>query len=97
MRGDKPSIQDIELDLQELVLPANLLADEILETEEVEPPPESQAYRIVTCCGICERKVRLFVSATSSQIRVQQELFLAGLSIICVACCRDLTQHGGSR
>lgn len=96
MRGQKPSIQDIELDLHELVLPVNLLADEILETEEVEPPPESQAYRIVTCCGVCNAKVRLFVSATDSQIRAQQELFLGGLSIICVSCCQDLRKHGGS-
>ncbi|QHQ97054.1 E7 protein [Felis catus papillomavirus 6] len=97
MIGVNPSIKDIELDLTELVLPENLLSDESLETEEVEPPPESQAYRILTDCGVCKTTVRLFVLATVGQIRTQQELFLAGLNIICLACCRNLRQHGGPR
>nr|WKV32418.1 early protein 7 [Felis catus papillomavirus] len=97
MRGIKPTIKDIELNLTELILPENLLADEILETEEVEPPPDTQPYRILTDCGVCKATVRLFVLATVSQIRTQQDLFLAGLNILCLSCCRNLRQHGGPR
>lgn len=97
MIGNIVHIKDIELDLQELVLPANLLAEdeEIVEAEEVEPPGNS--YRIVTCCVSCHSTLRLWVFATSDQIRVQQELLLAGLGIICPGCAKSHCHHGGEQ
>ncbi|AGV40803.1 putative E7 protein [Felis catus papillomavirus 4] len=97
MIGKEPQIKDIELDLDELVLPANLLAsEEILEAEE-EEEPESNPYRIVTCCVLCHSTLRLVVSATDAQIRAQQDLFLAGLGIICPVCYRNNRNHGGQQ
>ena len=47
MIGNHPDIKDIELDLQALVLPANLVAEESLSPDsEADEEEEQQPYRV---------------------------------------------------
>lgn len=96
MRGERPTLRDINLDLQDLVMPDNLLSGEVLdpeeELEEVEP---RHPYSIVTECNNCSGKLRLHVVTTSTGIRDLQELFFRNLSLLCCTCAR-VTKNGRS-
>ncbi|AAU21226.1 E7 [Canis familiaris papillomavirus 2] len=98
MRGSSPIIRDIDLELEELVLPANLLSGETLETEEEELQREPGRYRVVTLCNICHSSLRLFVEvADESLIRLFQQLLLDGLGIICATCHKEHFSDGRRR
>lgn len=89
MRGIAPTNRDLGLNLDELVLPENLLSDETLDTEEEESQPEH--YRVVTDCNRCHCSLRLCVAVQSSfHIRALQTLLLDGLSLVCQRCTREL-------
>ncbi|AGU62950.1 E7 protein [Mustela putorius papillomavirus 1] len=97
MIGNTPTIKDVDLDLQELVLPDNLLANETIDAEE-EVEPEPQRYRVVTSCNICHNTLRLFVQvAEESLIRGFQQLLLQGLGIVCPECYRTYCKRDGGR
>nr|AYA94108.1 MAG: E7 protein [Human papillomavirus] len=94
MIGQKPTVNDIELDLQSLVIPDNLMCSESLspdcEGEEVEHTP----YRVDTSCHSCGTGVRLCVYSTGSAIRQLQELLISELNLFCPPCARNLFHHG---
>lgn len=87
---------DIELDLQSLVLPENLLSNESLspdtegQAEEVEQAP----YTIDTTCNSCGARVRICVVATRSGILLLQELLTQEVNLLCPSCSRNTLRHG---
>ncbi|QIA98987.1 early protein 7 [Callithrix penicillata papillomavirus type 1] len=94
MRGNAPSIQGVELDLHELVLPHNLLSGETLSSDEEEVEEEFQEpFRVACPCGLCQKPVRFFVLANDPGIRTLQELLLSDLRIVCLECARQ-TRNG---
>lgn len=98
MRGDVATIQDINLNFDELVLPANLLAAEESLSPDEEPEEEpKEPYKVDTYCVNCRTGVRFFVVATSSSIRTLQQLLLGELSLVCIGCSRVRLQHGRSQ
>lgn len=95
MIGREPTIADIELVLEELVLPNNLLSNEESLDDQVEEE-QHEFYRIDTRCPTCGTGVRCCVSATSFGIR-QLEILLIyeGISFCCPGCSRRRSfQHG---
>ena len=97
MIGNTVNIRDIELNLEALVLPENLLSDESLSPDLVPEEEEQQAYRVDTCCNSCGTGVRICVWSTRSAIRILEGLLLQELSLICPQCSRTHLQHGRSR
>jgi hypothetical protein len=93
MKGIVATIPDISL--ENLVLPVNLLAAEESLSPDIEAEVEpANPYRVDTSCGNCKRGVRLFFVATSASIRTLHLLLLEELSVICLACSREICQHG---
>lgn len=98
MRGQEPTIRDINLNLEELVLPLNLLSD------EDEPPvgddsvaeEEQRLFRVDTSCANCETGIRVIVYATESGARRLFDLLLEELSFVCPGCARSSVRHGRS-
>lgn len=95
MRGNNPTINDIELHLEELVLPVNLLANESLSLDDQPEEEQQQYYRVDSLCGNCNTRVRLVVLANNAAIRELQQLLFASLSIVCSRCARDPGLHDG--
>lgn len=96
MRGGEPTIRDIELDLHKLVDPANVLSNQSLSPDAI-PEEEFQApYKIDTCCGTCERPVRLVVTASNRGIHHFEQLLFSELTILCPGCARGKFRHGRS-
>ena len=94
MRGDNPTIHDIELDLEALVLPQNLISNESL-SPDIEYEEEEQApYSVDTCCNSCGTGVRLCVVSTRAAIRTLQQLLSLELSLFCPRCARSQFRHG---
>lgn len=82
-------MRDIELDLNEIVLPANLVADETLDSVDIEEEPKSE-YKVDTCCNTCSASVRLVVAATGDGIRHLEFLLVHDrLAIVCARCARN--------
>ena len=97
MRGAAPDIQDIELNLEDLVLPVNLLSEEVIVSSDDEEQGEEElaAYRIDTCCHSCRASVRFTVFANTFAIRLLEQLILdEGLSLCCPSCARSRGRHG---
>ncbi|ATQ38616.1 E7 [Gammapapillomavirus sp.] len=85
MIGEKPTIPGIDLELEQLVLPDNLLCKE-----------EQDLYRVDTCCNHCNCRIRVVVVATGSAIALFQQLLFAQLSFLCPRCSRETSNHGRS-
>nr|AYA93746.1 MAG: E7 protein [Human papillomavirus] len=87
---------DIELDLEALVLPENLLSNESLspdtegQAEEVEQAP----YTIDSTCHSCGARVRICVVATRRAILSLQELLTEELLLLCPSCSRSVVRNG---
>ena len=97
MRGEQPTVQHVELNLHELVLPANILAPEESLSPDVESEEEqSDIYRVDTYCGTCGTGVRIFILATAPSVRTFNLLLLVELCIICTGCVRTRFHHGRS-
>ncbi|AWK28201.1 E7 protein [Human papillomavirus type 220] len=96
MIGNKPTIGDVELDLQDLVLPVNLLSDEGDESlsPDADPEEEHLPYRVDTKCVSCQRAVRIVVYATVVGIEQLQDLLQEAIGIICPGCSRTTFRHG---
>lgn len=96
MIGPDVKSGDIELDLESLVLPENLLSNESLspdtegQAEEVEQAP----YTVDTCCNSCGARVRICVIATRIAILTLQELLTLELNLLCPPCSRTVVRHG---
>lgn len=96
MRGNKPTIGDINLELSPLVLPANLLSDEVLPEEEAQQEEPVCPYRVVSDCGLCQKTIAVHVVATEVGIRTLEHLLCGDVEIVCPACIRA-RRHGGQR
>nr|AYA93931.1 MAG: E7 protein [Human papillomavirus] len=96
MIGPAIKSEDIELDLNSLVLPENLLSDESLspdtegQAEEVEQAP----YTVDTSCNSCGTRVRICVIATRFAILTLQDLLSLELNLLCPPCSRSVCRHG---
>nr|AYA94722.1 MAG: E7 protein [Human papillomavirus] len=99
MIGKEPSIKDVELNLNELVLPENLLCDEESLSPDCEPEEEQSisTYKVDCHCYICGTGVRVCVAATFPAIRLLEELLLGGLNLLCPRCSRGHFHHGRSQ
>lgn len=101
MIGKEVTLQDIVLELNELqpeVQPVDLFCEEELPSEQQETEeelPERTAYKVVTPCGCCKVKLRIFVNATRFAIRTLQNLLFEELQLLCPE-CRGNCKHGGS-
>ncbi|AHM27267.1 E7 protein [Vulpes vulpes papillomavirus 1] len=95
MRGERPTRRNlgIDLDLEELVLPANLLSEETLSQDALEEEPQSP-YRVLTTCAGCSASLRLFIIASDCGVRALQQSLLGDLSFVCVNCSKDFNRHG---
>lgn len=91
MRGDKPTIPDIVL--EDLVLPANLLSDESIETDDI-ADSERSPFKIDSTCKHCHCRVRLCCVATDAAIRVFECLLQSEFSFLCLKCSRELLRNG---
>ncbi|AXN57295.1 E7 [Macaca mulatta papillomavirus 4] len=92
MRSNAPNTQNLNLDIADLVLPANLISDETLSSdEEVESLP---SFSIDTFCASCHAALRLFVQSSNETVRALQRLFLEDLSVLCTTCGRERARHG---
>ncbi|AHC00345.1 E7 [Human papillomavirus 172] len=96
MRGPAPRAGDIELELESLVLPQNLLSNESLspdtegQPEEVEQVP----YKVDTCCWACGAGVRLCVVASRLSILTFEQLLIGELSLLCPPCSKIYCRNG---
>nr|AYA94406.1 MAG: E7 protein [Human papillomavirus] len=94
MIGQEATIKDIELDLDSLVSPANLLCDEEVIHEEALEEDPCTPFRVETHCNSCERRLKLHVVATEFGIRYFQTLLLQHLSLLRPSCSRYVLRHG---
>ncbi|ALP46946.1 E7 protein [Cervus elaphus papillomavirus 2] len=94
MRGDKPTISDIALDLEQIVCPVSLECNETMSPEEAEAALQFP-YRVATSCSGCNKELHLFVAATEEGIR-SLEVSLIGdkLSLLCGRCARVIFSNG---
>lgn len=97
MQGKAPTIEDIELDLNDAVLPANLLCNENLSIEEAvqSQSPPVEPYKVQATCYACGTVLRLFVVSSSECIRGLEELLFRDLNLLCAACGRQTFQSHG--
>lgn len=96
MRGERPTIPDIVLEpeVQDLVLPVNLLSgEESLSLDEIPEEEPKVLYKIDGSCGTCEARIRLVVGATEEGIRGLQSLLLTSVDFICTSCAKN-HRHG---
>lgn len=96
MRSNKPTIPDINLELHDLVLPANLLTNESLSPDDVPEEEQLLPYRVDTSCDTCRAGVRLVVVTSVQSIQLLQQLLATDLNLLCPRCYRGLFQHGRS-
>nr|AYA94101.1 MAG: E7 protein [Human papillomavirus] len=94
MIGEVATLKDIELNLESLVLPANLLCDEEVNSEEALEVDPSIPYRVETYCNSCEARLKLHVVATAVGIRHLQTLLLGHIALLCPGCSRTILQDG---
>lgn len=96
MRGNSPSIEDINLELEPLILPANLLSNESLSSdEELEVERDISPFQIDSYCYSCQRRVRVCVVAQSGAIQsLELHLLSSNLSFLCASCSRGFLQNG---
>ncbi|AEM24622.1 transforming protein [Human papillomavirus 139] len=89
MHGEVPDIKDVILEnLEDLILPANLLSDEDLSAE-AELESAHVLYRIVTYCH-CGTRIKFSVLASPEGIRGLELLLLEEVSFLCTGCSKGL-------
>lgn len=87
MIGKQATIPEIVLELQDLVQPIDLHCDEELDNQvEEEPAPQRIDYKIVSSCGGCGIKLRIFATCTEFGIRSLQDLLLDEIALLCPDC-----------
>ncbi|ANG08982.1 E7 [Human papillomavirus 191] len=97
MIGPENKVGDIELQLDELVMPANLLSDEVLSPNEDEEEVEFVPYRVDSSCSVCKALIRFHVTASDQGIRGLQQLLLSELSFVCLTCSRATCRRQNGR
>nr|AYA93885.1 MAG: E7 protein [Human papillomavirus] len=97
MRGQEATIKDISLELEELVIPANLLSNESLSPDETPEEEQVAPFKIDSLCPHCNKCIRLCVTATAGAIYFLERLLLSSeLCFLCPACARTTVRHGRS-
>nr|ABN49465.1 early protein E7 [Human papillomavirus type 2] len=92
MHGNRPSLKDITLILDEIPEIVDLHCDEQFDSSEEEnnhhqlTEPDVQAYGVVTTCCKCGRTVRLVVECGQADLRELEQLFLKTLTLVCPHC-----------
>lgn len=95
MRGDTVTIKDIELHLEDLVMPANLLSNESLSPDDTPEEEQLSPFKVDSLCERCNNYIRICVTATTGAIRVLEQLLLASqLSFLCPGCARTAVRNG---
>lgn len=96
MRGNAPTLDNVELELEPLVLPSNLLSNELLSSdEELEEERDISPFQIDSYCYSCQRRVRLCVVARAGAIHtLEVHLLSSNLSFLCASCSRSVQQNG---
>lgn len=92
MHGTVPDIKDIVLeDVNELILPVNLLSDEDLSAE-AELDSAHVPYQIIAYC-LCGSRLKFSVAASPEGIRRFEQLLLGELLLLCTGCSNRF-RHG---
>ncbi|ACT76413.1 E7 protein [Human papillomavirus 116] len=95
MKGDRVTIKDVELHLEELVIPANLLSDESLSLDETPEEEQLSPYRVDSLCTRCNKCIRISVVCTTGAIYTLEQLLLSTeLSFLCAGCSRTTVRNG---
>lgn len=90
MHGDRADIKDIVLEnVNDLILPANLLSAEDL-SPEAEQELDHSPYKVVVHCFNCKVNLKFTVAASPEGIRGLQQLLLGQLSFLCTGCSRAI-------
>lgn len=97
MRGQTATIKDINLELEELVIPANLLSNESLSPDETPEEEQVAPFKVDSLCPHCNKCIRLCVVATAGAIYLLEQLLLSSdLYFVCPACARTTVRNGRS-
>lgn len=94
MIGNQPSKECLNINLEELVLPQNLIAEESLSPDVDPEEEERQPFLVDTFCGTCNASVRLCITATSSAVCLLRVLLQGELAIVCVGCSKGRLRNG---
>lgn len=94
MIGNQPTAESLAINLEELILPENLLAEESLSPDVDPEEEERQPFWVDTCCGTCNASVRLSILATQSAVCLLRVLLQGELSFVCIRCSKDRLRHG---
>ena len=96
MQGRKPTIADIELELEELIMPADLLSNESLSPDDEQQEEQVTPFRVDSWCPTCHQGVRVCVLATADCLRRLEVLLVSGLFFVCPGCSRLTFRNGRS-
>lgn len=94
MQGKRPTIKDIDLDLNELIMPENLLSNESLSTDEEQEEEQLTPFKVDSWCPNCHQAIRVCVLATAAAIRRFEVLLVTDLSFVCPGCSRHIFRNG---
>nr|AYA94048.1 MAG: E7 protein [Human papillomavirus] len=96
MKGQAPTLKDIVLELEEAILPQNLLSNESLSLDDAPEEEHLLPYKVDSYCYKCNRRVRIVVVSSAGSIRLLEELLSTSLFILCPGCSRGTVRHGRS-
>nr|ART66902.1 E7 [Bat papillomavirus] len=91
MRGERIDLSDIVLQAVQEQPPGqvDLNCYEIIEEEEQRHP-----YRILIGCPFCQKRLRLWVIASSSYIRSFEQGLVENIDIVCHSCAQARNYNG---
>lgn len=95
MHGNSVTMRDITLDLEEIVMPSNLLCGEESLSPDLEE--ERATYKVDTLCDDCKTGIRICLVATETGVRHLQQLLTGELSLLCPGCSRVRLNNGRSQ
>ncbi|ATQ38318.1 E7 [Gammapapillomavirus 9] len=97
MQGSVATIADVELHLEDLVLPVDLLSNESLSLDDVPEEEHLSPFKVDSCCEKCHRCIRTCVIATTGAISALEQLLLSSeLSFLCAGCAKSTVRNGRS-
>nr|AYA93642.1 MAG: E7 protein [Human papillomavirus] len=94
MIGQQPTKESLDINLEDLVLPQNLIAEESLSPDVDPEEEERQPFWVDTCCGTCSASVRVSILATASAVCLLRVLLQGELSIVCTGCSKGRLRNG---
>lgn len=94
MHGNSATMRDITLELEEIIMPSNLLCGEESLSPDLEE--ERATYKVDTLCDDCKTGIRICLVASELGVRRLQQLLIEELSLLCPGCSRVRLSHGRS-